>query len=434
MIITKKHLSRRALLRGALGTAIALPMLDAMVPALNAQSKEPKLHFGAVYWPNGVLPDRWHPDADGTNFEFKPIMKPLEPVRDHLITISGLTAVGFGHMGASASWLNGVGQKGRNGEQISSEMTLDQMIAEKIGQDTPLPSIEVGTEDMGTAVGSCDGYACIYFNTLAWRNATTPLPVEINPRATFERMYGETGTAAKRLARLQYKTSMLDAITEETTRLQGSLGASDRNILSQYLDNIREVERRIQQVMKRSAESVESPAAPAGIPESFDEHMRITYDLMHLGFQGDISRVFTFLVGVEASNRGYPHIGVSESHHTASHHANNAEMMDKYSKIVTYHAMLFSDFVQKLKATPDGDGSLLDHSMLYFGSGMSNGNEHASNNPPAIVAGGANGRLKGGKHVHLSKPTVTPNVLVSLAALANVHEEKIGPSTGAVEL
>jgi hypothetical protein len=286
---------------------------------------------------------------------------------------------------------------------------------------------------MGTAIGACDGYACIYFNSLAYKTDTAPLPLELNPRVTFERMFGETGSAGERLARLQAKRSMLDSITEEISRLRSRLGPQDGRILDSYLDNVREVERRIQQVMKRSELSVSAPAAPVGVPEAFDEHMALTYDLMHLAFQGDISRVCTFLTGMEASNRSYGFIGVPESHHVCSHHGNDAENMEKYTKIVAYHVQAFASFVKKLKDTPDGDGSLLDHSLLYWGSGMSNGNQHDRNTPPAILIGGANGRLKGNNHVAANRAPAA-NLLINIAEIADVRMEKIGPSNGRLDL
>lgn len=440
MIITKQHLSRRTFLRGAFGTAIALPLLDAMVPALTAQSNTAaaaRFRFGAVYVPNGVLPDRWHPTAVGRDFELTSAMKSLEPFRQQLVTVSGLQASGTPgpHLGASCGWLNGLGAVGKQGEPIVSSKSLDQFIAERHGQDTPLPSIEVGTEDMGTSIGACDGYACMYFNSLAWKTDTSPLPVEINPRMTFERMFGETGTTEERLARLEYKRSVLDSLTREVARLRTTLGPRDQRILGDYLDNVREVERRIQQVVKRSALSVEVPAAPSGVPESFEEHMTLTYDLMHLAFQGDISRVFTFLTGVEASNRGYAFIGVPESHHVCSHHGNDPVAMDKYTTIVGWQVQQFATFLQKLRDTPEGDGSLLDHSLLYFGSGLSNGNAHDRNSPPAVIVGGAAGGMKGRGNQHVGAhgaPAV--NLLLNMAELADVPVEKIGSSTGKLTL
>jgi len=438
MFINKLHLSRRTFLRGALGTAIALPFLDAMVPALTAQSRtagKPQLRFGAVYWPNGVLPDRWHPTDVGRDFQFSQVMKPLEPFRNQLLAVSGLVASGTPgpHLGCSCGWLNGLGAVGKEGEPILSAKSLDQYVADRIGQDTPFPSLELGTEDMGSQLGACDGYACLYFSALAWKTDTQPLPVEINPRTTFERMFGETGTAAQRLARLQYRQSILDSVSEDVTRLKAQLGAADQRILGDYLDNVREVERRIQQIMKRSSETVETPAVPAGVPESFEEHMTITYDLMHLAFQGDITRVATFLTGVEASNRGYAFIGIPESHHVCSHHGNDPVAMDKYTTIVSWQTLQFSKFVKKLQDTPDGDGSLLDHTLLYFGSGMSNGNQHDRNTPPTVLVGGANGKMKGNLHVATNRAPAV-NLLMNIADMCDVPVEKIGSSTGRIDL
>lgn len=433
MFVTRKHLSRRTFLKG-IGVSVSLPMLDAMVPAF-AQSSgaKPQLRFGGVYFPNGALPDVWHPKEVGKDFAFTSPMQSLEPFRHQLATFSGLTPSGTPgpHLGASCGWLNGVGAVGAQGAPILSGKTLDQYIVDKIGQETPLPSIEVGTEDMGTSIGACDGYSCVYFSSVAWRDDTSPLPVEINPRVTFERMFGETGTTQQRLARMRYKNSMLDSITREVQALSKQIGPADQRILGDYLENVREVERRIQRVMARSeSSSIEVPAAPTGIPESFVEHVDLTYDLMHLTFQGDISRVFTFLTGVEASNRGYPFIGVPESHHVSSHHGNVPEAKEKYMKIVTFHTQRFANFVQRLKDTPDGDGSLLDHSLLMFGSGMGNGNLHEKFNPPTITVGGANGRWFGNRHVVADKGASSCNLLLNLAEVYDIHLEKIGPSTG----
>ena len=438
MFITKKRLSRRTFLRGALGTAVALPMLDAMVPALAAQSEtRAPFRFGAIYYPVGIYPDRWHPEAVGRKFEMKPPMSPLGPFRDQMITVSGMEAP-YGnsvHLGASSAFLNGVGPVGRNGAAIESAKTVDQYIADKHAGDTPFPSLEIGTESLGTSVGSCDDFACIYFNALSWRDETTPRTVEINPRITFERMFGEAGTPEQRLARLQRKQSMLDSVAGEALKLQQELGPADNRILTEYLENIRQVERQLEQMEKRSETAdIEIPASPIGIPESFDEYLTLSYDLMHLAFQGDITRVFTFLSGLEASDRSYAFIGVPEAHHTMSHHGNDPEKLEKYTKIGTYHVMKFSQFLGKLAATPDGDGSLLDHSVLYWGSGMSDGNQHERSNPPAVVVGGANGRMKGGRHIAVENEEPTENLLLGLADLANVESEKIGESTGLLDL
>ena len=440
MFITKKHLSRRSFMRGTLGATVALPFLDAMVPALSAAPVAP-FRFGAVYLPNGVYPDTWHPDKEGADFVFKPVMQPLEPFRKQLVTVSKMKAP-WGesiHLGASSSFLNGVGPvvnrdgKGDALGQLHSKKTVDQFIADRVAGDTPLRSIEVGTEDMGTAVGACDGFACTFFNTLSWRDDESPLPVGINPRVTFERMFGETDSSERRMARLKQKQSLLDSVTEETAKLERSLGAADRSILDEYLTNIREVEQQLNRMEARLATITGNPEAPVGLPDAFDDHLNVTYNLMHLAYQGDISRVFTFMLSHEATDRGYAHIGIPEQHHNISHHGNDPEKMAKYAKIATYHIVKFGEFLDKLKATPEGDGTVLDHSLLYWGSGMSNGNAHDRNNTPAVIVGGANGRLKGNRHI-IAKDAPTANLLLAMAHLGGVEIDKLGASTGRVDL
>src|SRR6476646_7676063 len=340
MFITKKHLPRRSFLRGALGTMVALPFLDAMTPALSAQSKVRPFRFGAIYVPNGIYPQLWHPDKLGSDFEFKPIMKPLEPYRNYLVTVSKMKAPdgnpenGGVHMGASAAWLNGVGPLTKQAEYtvIRSKKTIDQFIADKVAEDTPIHSIEVGTEDMGTSAGACDGYPCVFFNAISWRDDSSPLPIAINPRVTFERMFGETGSTEQRTARLKERQSLLDSVLEETGKLRHSLGAPDRAILDEYLSNIRDVEQQLDRMETRLGAVGTSAEAPIGMPEAFDDHMSVTYNLMHLAFQGDISRVFTFMVGHEASDRGYAHIGIPETHHIFSNHTTDTEKLAKYAK------------------------------------------------------------------------------------------------------
>ncbi|HET8698496.1 MAG TPA: DUF1552 domain-containing protein, partial [Gammaproteobacteria bacterium] len=294
MFITKKHLSRRTVLRGA-GVAIALPLLDAMMPAFAQSPAKPPFRFGVIYMPNGVYPQLWHAKTAGKNFEFQPIMKPMEPYRDYVTTISGLQAPpgeqdnGGVHMGASAAFLNGTGPVNKHDSfgAIESKKSVDQYIADAIAGDTPLRSLEVGTEDMGTSAGACDGYPCTFFNTMAWRDDHSPLPVGINPQVTFERMFGDPGTPAQRLARLQAKESMLDSVLDETKRLQKMIGPSDNALLDEYLTNIHRVEEQVKKMMARSSVLESTSDAPVGIPEDFDAHMTVTYDLLHLAFQGD---------------------------------------------------------------------------------------------------------------------------------------------------
>jgi hypothetical protein len=441
MIITKKHLSRRTFVRGALGASVALPFLDAMIPALSAAPKSP-FRFGAVYFPCGVFPTTWHPDAAGSDFVFKPVMQPLEGFRNQLVTVSKMKAPWGSsiHLGASSAFLNGVGpvvQRDGNTSaygEIHSKKTVDQYIADQVAGDTPLRSIEVGTEDMGTAVGACDGFACTFFNTLSWRDDSNPLPVGINPRVTFERMFGETDSTERRFARLKEKQSLLDSVTEETAKLKRSLGAPDRAILEEYLGNIRDVENQLQRMETRLGTITGNPEAPVGLPEAFDDHMNITYNLMHLAYQGDISRVFTFMTGHEASDRAYGHIGIPEQHHTISHHGGDPEKLAKYAKIATYQIQKFADFCDKLKATKEGDGTLLDHAVLYWGSGMSNGNAHDRNSPPAVIVGGGCGRLKGNRHIVAAQDTPTANLLLAIAHVGGAEIDQLGVSTGRVDL
>jgi hypothetical protein len=441
MFITKKHLSRRTFMRGTLGTAVALPFLDAMIPALSAAPASP-FRFGAVYFPCGVYPTTWHPDAEGSNFAFKPVMQPLEPFRNQLVTVSQMKAPWGSsvHLGASSAFLNGIGPAaGNRGEagdlfgKIQSKKTVDQFIADKVAGDTPLRSIEVGTEDMGTAVGACDGFSCTFFNTLAWRDDTSPLPVGINPRVTFERMFGETDSTERRFAKLKEKQSLLDSVTEETAKLKRSLGAPDRAILDEYLGNVREVEQQLDRMESRLGTITGNPEAPVGLPDAFDDHMTVTYNLMHLAYQGDISRVFSFMTGHEASDRAYGHIGIPEQHHTISHHGNDPEKLAKYAKIATYQIVKFSEFIEKLKNTKEGDGNLLDHSLLYWGSGMSNGNQHDRNSPPAVLVGGANGRMKGNRHI-VAKDIPTSNLVLAVAHVGGAEIESLAASTGRIDL
>ena len=442
MFITKKHVPRRTFLRSALGAAVALPFLDSMVPALAGAASKRPFRFGAIYVPNGIYPQLWHPDQLGSDFEFKPIMKPLEPHRAHLVTISKMKApdgnanMGGVHMGASAAWLNGVGPltEQANYTVIKSKKSIDQYIADTVAEDTPLRSLQVGTEDMGTSAGACDGYPCVFFNTLSWRDDTSPLPMAINPRVTFERMFGEAGSAQRRLVNLKRKQSMLDSITQEAARLRQGLGPADNAILDEYLTNVREVELQLDRMDSRAASIPEGAAAPLGIPDNFDDHMTVTYDLMHLAFRADISRVFTFAVGHEGSSRSYAHIGIPEPHHPVTHHGDKPENIQKYAKITTYQVEKLAQFIEKLKTTADGDGTLLDSSLIYFGSGMGNGNAHDRFNPPVALLGGANGRLKGNRHLSMENREPTANLLLACANMANNEISQLGHSTGILSL
>src|SRR4029434_2901742 len=312
--------------------------------------------------------------------------------------------------------------------------TVAHCIADKVADDTPMRSLQVGTEDMGTSAGACDGYPCVFFNTVSWRDDTSPLPMGINPRVTFERMFGETGTAKHRLSNLKQKQSMLDSIAQETSKLQRQLGKADNLILDEYLTNVRDVEQQLDRMESRAGAIPEGTSAPVGIPDTFDEHMTVTYALMRLALQGDISRVFTFAVGHEGSSRSYAHIGIPEPHHPVTHHGDKPENIEKYAKLTTYHSVKLAEFIGKLQATPDGDGNLLDRSLIYYGSGMGNGTAHDRNTPPAVIIGGGNRNLKGNRHIAVENKEPTANLLLGIADLAGAEVETLGKSTGHLNL
>jgi len=438
MFITKKHLSRRTFLHAA-GATLALPFLDSMVPALTAQVRtaanaNPRLGF--VYMPHGAIMDRWTPKTEGSGFEFTPILQSLEPFRDKLNIISGLghqaadtTAV---HSLSPATWLSGVRPKATQGTDAYAGITADQYAAAKIGQDTVLPSLELGTEDHSGLIGACDrDYGCIYMNTVSWRTHTTPLPMEINPRKAFERMFGMGGSAASRMARTQEDRSVLDMFTQQSADLQKKLGAQDRSTVNDYMDSVREIERRIQNASSQQADAqLTLPDAPTGIPYSYEDHVKMMYDLMVLAYRANVTRVSTFMVAREISNRTYPQVGVSDGHHAISHHSNQAAKMDKNVKIQTYHVSLFAQFLENMRTTPDGAGSLLDNSIILYGSNMSNSNAHNHFPLPILVAGGASGRMKGGRHLKYPDHTPMTNLLLTLLDKAGVPMDSLGDSTG----
>jgi hypothetical protein len=440
MFITKKHLSRRTFLRGA-GATLALPLLDSMVPALVAQSKTAAnagVRLGFVYVPHGAIMDRWTPQTVGTGYEFTPILQSLEPFREQMNIVSGLhvaaadtTAV---HSLSPTTWLSGVRPKPTQGADAFAGVTADQFAAAKIGQDTRLPSLEIGCEDHSGLIGSCDrDYGCIYMNTLSWRTPTTPLPMEINPRKVFERMFGAGGSAAARAARNEQDRSILDTLVEQSRQLQNQLGSHDRAKVSDYLESVREVERRVQKQGMEQAADLVLPEAPAGIPYSYEDHVKLMYDLLILAYRANVTRVSTFMVAREISNRTYPQVGVSDGHHAISHHSNQAAKMDKNVKIQTYHVSLFARFLEKMRSTPEGDGNLLDHSVILYGSNMSNSNAHNHFPLPILVAGGASGKLKGGRHLKYPDRTPMTNLLATLLDKVGVPMERLGDSTGRME-
>ena len=438
MFITKTHLPRRTFLRG-MGVAVALPLLDAMIPArtLLAQTGARRLpRLGFVYVPHGAIMKDWTPATTGAGFEFGRILKPLETYRDSLNIVSGLgqqaadtTAV---HSLSPTTWLSGVRPKATQGVDAFAGVTADQIAAQAIGQESLLPSMELATEDHSGLIGSCDrDYGCIYMNTLSWRTPTTPLPMEINPRKVFERMFGSGGNAAQRLARIQEDRSILDAIRSEASTLEVQLGPSDRQTMDQYLENLREIERRIQRAEQSSGdENLQLPPRPSGVPFDYEEHIKIMYDLMALAYQANITRVASFMVSREVSNRTYPQVNVTDGHHAISHHQNRAEAMEKNVRIQTYNVTQFKYFLDRLKATPDGDGTLLDNSLILYGSNMSNSNAHDHFPLPNVIVGGAAGRMKGGRHMKYDDHTPMANLLITMLDRVGVREEKLGDSTG----
>jgi len=440
VFLTKKPLSRRTMLRGA-GAAVALPLLDAMMPAFVPMAKAasaPRMRFGAVYTPNGAIMQELTPKTVGTGFEFTPILKPLEPFKDSLLVVTNLTrshpGSQFGdHAVSAAGFLTGVWPKRTEAEDVLANTTIDQVVARQIGQDTPLPSLEVATEDFTGYVGGCSpGFSCSYLNTISWSTPTTPLPMEINPRAVFERLFGAAGTAADRQVRIDKERSILDSVVDEASGLGVGLGARDRGRLNDYLDNLREIERRIQRQEKHGASQVEAPDAPIGVPDSFDEHVAILFDLLAVAYQADITRVFTFMMSRELSQRTYPQIGVTEQHHSVSHHQNKPEKIAQVVKINAYYAGMYAKFLEKLKATPDGDGSVLDHSLIIYGAGMADSNVHATDPLPMVAIGGGVGT--GHRHVELPVRTPVGNFWLNVAEKFGKPMDRFGDSTGKTDV
>ena len=451
MIVTKQALPRRTFLRG-LGTTLALPLLDGMVPAMSALTKTaatPAVRLGFTYVPNGIIgvgaasprPNQWTPTTEGTAFEFTPIMKPLEPFRERLTVLSGLSqvngrALGDGpgdHARAGATWLTGVHPKKTEGADIRGGISADQIAARELGKQTELASLELGLEQPFLAGGCDSGYSCAYTNTLSWRGPTTPLPVEINPRAVFERLFGDSESTdpAARLAMLDHQRSILDYVSGSLGRLNTRLGLRDRSKLSEYLEAVRDIERRIQRAEQQNATLQLPPMErPTAIPEEYEEQARLMMDLQVLAWQTDMTRVTTMMMAREGSNRSYRSIGVSDGHHSLTHHQNDAEKIDKIVQIDKLHVETFAYLVGRLQATPDGDGTLLDHSVLVYGSSICDGNRHTHHDLPIVVVGGANGQVKGGRHIRYPQDTPLNNLLVNLLGKAGVQVPSFGDSTG----
>jgi len=447
MIITKKSLPRRTFLRG-MGAAVALPFLDAMWPAFGAPARTgaaPALRTAFVYVPNGVIMKDWTPAAEGAGYEITRTLKPLEPLRDHFQVLTGLDhyngqSLGDGagdHARAGATWLTGVHPKKTQGADIQAGVSLDQLLAREIGKATALPSLELTLEDNKMAGGCDSGYSCAYSNTLSWSSPSTPVPGELDPRAVFERLFGdgETTDPAARATMARQDRSILDFVREDAARLGLNLGVSDRRKLGEYMDSVREIERRIRKAEEQNAEAAPLPAMdrPGGVPPTFEEHIQLMFDLMTVAFQADLTRVISLMVGREGGNRTYRSIGVPDAHHGLSHHFNDAAKIERLQKIDQHHLEMLAYFLKKLQAAKDGDGTLLDHSLIVYGSSLSDGNRHQHDNLPALLAGHGMGKFKGGRHVRFSKGTPMTNLYLTMMDVAGVHPEKFGDSTGRVE-
>jgi hypothetical protein len=439
MFVTKKALSRRTVLRG-IGTAVALPLLDAMVPAFApAATTAPVRRFGVVYHPNGVIYDKWLPTGSGANYELSPTLKALEPFKKDVLVITGLAsdqaeALGDGggdHSRACGSFLTGVHVK-KSDSIVENAVSMDQIVAKAFESETQLSSLQM-TADENSLLGSCDlGYSCAYSSTVSWLTPTLPLMAENNPRVLFERMFGSSDStdARVRAARLQQDRSLVDSVNDRVHQLQRKLGAADNRKVDDYLTSLRDVERRIQKAEEQSSKELPDVKQPVGIPDNFAEHVRLLYDLQLLAYQSDLTRVITFMYGREQTGRPYPHIGVPEPHHPLTHHQQDPAKMDKCTRIQRHHIELFTEFLGKLRNTPDGDGSLLDHSILLFGSGISNSDRHTHGPLPIFLAGGGAGAIKGGRHIVVPEHTPLTNLQLTLLNRMGVPAEMIGDSTG----
>jgi len=432
--LTRKHLSRRSLLRGT-GALLALPLLDAMIPAGTAIAQTaPRKRAGFIYFPHGATMSRWTPAATGSGFEFSEILQPLEPLRDQINVISDLThpqAYGPGgatahHNRSSAVFLSGA--MAQTGTQARLGITADQVAAAAIGQDTPLPSLELMINEGSLSCG--DGLSCAYRNTIAWQTPTSPLPMENNPQVVFERLFGDGSTDAERRARREQASSLLDAVADQIDSLNRRLGYADRERLDLFLTDVREVERRIQMAGSRATPDLDVPARPAGIPEDVEAHIRVMMDLLVLAWQADITRITTFQLASELSNTVYPASGIRESFHILSHHSHIEENKAKFAVLNRYHVGLLAELLQKLHSLPDGDGTLLEHSVILYGSGMSDGNEHNHDPLPIVVAGRAGGALQAGRHLRFERGTTMSNLLLSLLHKLDIEAESFGDSTG----
>jgi hypothetical protein len=444
MFITKKHLSRRTFLQGV-GATGALPLLDSMVGAqtpLRQSGAAPKTRFVAFYIPHGATMDKWTPATEGTGFEFTEILKPLEPFRDRVNIVSGLAhpyvagaggadvSAGANHTRAAAVFLTGAVPE--RGPQAHLGVSADQVAAKQIGQETPLPSLELSIEE---SVLACEAaFSCAYRNSISWKSATEPLPMLSNPRLVFEKLFGIGATDAERRARREESRSLLDSVTGQIASLQNDLPPSDRRRLSQYLEDVREIERRIQRSEAAARIDVTLPELPIGVPSTFQEHLKLMMDLQVIALQADITRVSALMISRELSGAVFPETSIRDPFHNLSHHSNDRGNMDRFAQLNTYHMTKFAYFVDRLKATDDGDGTLLDHSLVLYGSSLSDGNQHNFSPLPIVLAGGASGKVKGGRHLVFPKDTHMSNLLVAMLNTLDARVETFGDSTGAVSL
>jgi len=407
-------------------------MIPALTPLTRAAAN-PKMRFGIVYFPNGAIMPQFTPKTTGIGFEFTPILKPLEPFKDSLMVVTGFTRSHPGsqvgdHAVSAAGFLTGVWPKRTEAEDVLANTTIDQVVAAQIGQDTPLPSLEFATEDFTGYVGGCSpGFSCAYMNTISWRTPTTPLPMETDPRAAFERIFGESLDANERMARIQQQRSILDSISEEAGALQRSLGPRDRARVGDYLDNIREIERRIQQIELRNKKDIVTLEKPVGVPDGFEEHVGLMFDLLAAAYRSDVSRVFTFMMSRELSQRTYPQIGVTEQHHSVSHHQNQTAKIAQVVKINTYYIGMFGKFLENLRSAEDGDGSILDHSLIFYGAGMGDSNSHASDPLPIVAVGGGAG--KGPRHIQVPTRTPVGSLWLTVASHFGRTMDRFGDAT-----
>lgn len=439
MILTKKALPRRTFLRGA-GASVALPLLDAMVPSMTAQAKTAAAgvrRLGFVYIPMGSNVSMWTPRSENDLSELSPSLSPLESVKDQLTVITNLelkNAYPGTHATSNAAFLSAAKAKWTESTDYHLGVTVDQVAAKQIGQETQLPSLEMAMDLLKT-VGQCDnGFACVYQNNLSWSSPTTPLPAEAHPRIVFERLFGEGGTSAERRAALRRKASLLDFVNDDISRLQGKLGGADRVKVDEYLDTVREVERRIQRAEADTADSrLPDLDRPVGVPVEYADHAKLMFDLQVLALQGDVTRVISFQLARETSNRTYPEAGVPDPHHPTSHHGNRPEKLAKIAKINRFHVSLFAYFLERLKAAREGDGTLLDHSLYLYGSGMGNPNVHDHTNLPILVAGGAAGRMKGGRHIRYNEPAPLANLHLTMLDKVGVRLDSFQDSRGKID-